>query len=151
MSIYIDIHIIELYFVHSHTISGRYAVKICFPVQENKSLSSVVYNHFGSAPLFVVVNTETGEVSSINNGDQIHEHGACNPIAGLGGQQVDAIVVGGIGRGALHKINKSGLRVFQAQQGTIGKNMELFNADDLPEFMPGHSYGGHGHDHECSH
>ncbi len=126
-------------------------MKICFPVQVNEGLASDVYGHFGSAPMFVVVNTDTDEVTSISNSDHIHEHGSCNPIAGLGGQQVDAIVVGGIGRGALHKLNNSGLRVFQAQQGNIGKNMELFKADDLPEFMPGHSCGGHGHDHECSH
>ena len=126
-------------------------MKICFPVQVNEGLASDVYGHFGSAPMFVVVNTDTGEVTSINNSDQIHEHGSCNPVAGLGGHQVDAIVVGGIGRGALHKLNVSGLRVFQAQQGSIDKNMELFKADDLPEFMPGHSCGGHGHNHECSH
>ena len=126
-------------------------MNICFPVQVNEGLASDVYGHFGSAPMFVVVNTVNGEVTSINNSDKIHEHGSCNPIAGLGGHQVDAIVVGGIGRGALHKLNHSGLRVFQAQQGTIDKNLELLKADDLPEFMPGHSCGGHGHDHECSH
>jgi len=126
-------------------------MKICFPVHVNEGLASDVFGHFGSAPMFVVVNTDTGEVTSINNSDQIHEHGSCNPIAGLGGYQVDAIVVGGIGRGALHKLNVSGLRVFQAQQGTIDKNLELFKTDELPEFMPGHSCGGHGHDHECSH
>jgi len=126
-------------------------MKICFPVEKNEGLASEVYGHFGSAPMFVVVNSDTGEVASITNSDQIHEHGACNPVAGLGGYQVDAIVVGGIGGGALHKLNSTGLRVFQAQQGSIDKNMELFKTDDLPEFMPGHTCGGHGHDHGCSH
>lgn len=126
-------------------------MKICFPVEVNQGMSSQVFGHFGSAPLFVVVNTETGDVASITNSDQIHEHGACNPIAGLGGHQVDAIVVGGIGGGALSKLNRSGLRVFQAQPGTIFTNIELFKTDDLPEYMPGHTCGGHGHDHGCSH
>jgi len=126
-------------------------MRVCFPVQENEGLASQVYGHFGSAPMFVVVNTDTGAATTINNSDQVHEHGACNPIAGLGGHQVDAIVVGGIGGGALNKLNNSGLRVFQAQEGTIDKNMELFKTDDLPEFLPGHICGGHGHDHGCSH
>ena len=126
-------------------------MKVCFPVQENEGMASQIFDHFGSAPMFVVVNTDTGAVTTINNSDQIHEHGACNPVAGLGGHQVDAIVVGGIGGGALHKLNSSGLRVFQAQEGTIDKNMELFKTDDLPEFMPGHTCGGHGHSHGCSH
>ena len=126
-------------------------MKICFPVEENTGVASHIYGHFGSASMFVVVNTETGEVTTINNSDQIHEHGACNPIAALGGHQVDAIVVGGIGGGALHKLNNSGLRVFQAHEGTIARNIELFKTGDLPEFMPGHTCGGHGHDHGCSH
>ena len=126
-------------------------MKICFPVQENSGLTSQIFGHFGSAPMFVVVNTDTSEVTSVINSDQIHQHGACNPVAGLGGHQVDAIVVGGIGGGALSKLNNSGMRVFQAQDGTIAKNIELFKTNDLPEFMPGHTCGGHGLDHGCSH
>ncbi len=38
-------------------------MKICFPVQENEGLGSRVYNHFGSAPMFIVVDTETDNVS----------------------------------------------------------------------------------------
>ena len=87
----------------------------------------------------------------INNSDKIHELGSCNPIAGFGGQQVDAIVVVGIGRGVRHKLKISGLRVFHGQLGTIDKNIELFVTDDLLEFMPRHSCSGHGHDYEYSH
>ena len=53
-------------------------MKICFPELVNEGLASDVSGHFGSAPMFVVVNTDTGEVTSINNSDQIHEHGSCN-------------------------------------------------------------------------
>ncbi len=126
-------------------------MKICFPVSKNQGLESQVYGHFGSAPGFVVVDSVTKEVTMINNSDQIHQHGACNPVAGLGGQRVDAIVVGGIGGGALHKLNSVGMRVFQAQKGTIAENLALFQADGLAEYMPGHTCGGHGHSHGCSH
>lgn len=126
-------------------------MKVCFPVLENQGLQSQVFGHFGSAPGFVVVDAVTSEITAINNSDQIHEHGACNPVAGLGGHQVDAIVVGGIGGGALLKLNSSGLRVFQAREGTIAENLELFRANELAEYMPGHSCGGHGHSQGCSH
>lgn len=126
-------------------------MKICFPVQENQGLESQVYAHFGSAPRFIVVDALTSEVTALNNSDQIHQHGACNPVAGLGGHQVDAIVVGGIGGGALHKLNSAGLRVFQAQRGTIAENLALFQANNLPEYLPGHTCGGHGHGAGCSH
>jgi predicted Fe-Mo cluster-binding NifX family protein len=126
-------------------------MKVCFPVMENQGLESAVYGHFGSAPGFVVVDIITSEVTSINNSDRIHQHGACNPVAGLGGHQVDAVVVGGIGGGALNKLNSAGMRVFQAQEGTVGVNLELLRSNALREFLPGHSCGGHGHSHGCSH
>lgn len=126
-------------------------MKVCFPVMENEGLESRVFGHFGSAPQFVVVDTVTSEMTAISNSDQIHEHGACNPVAGLGGHEVDAIVVGGIGAGALHKLNGAGLRVFQSRGGTISEDMALFRADELPEYMPGHTCGGHDGSHGCSH
>ena len=126
-------------------------MKVCFPVLVDQGLESQVFGHFGSAPGFVVVDMITNEITAINNSDQIHEHGACNPVAGLGGHQVDAIVVGGIGGGALHKLNASGLRVFQAREGTIAENVLLFKTNELPEYMPGHTCGGHGHSQGCSH
>ena len=127
-------------------------MKVCFPVMEHQGLDSQVYGHFGSAPGFVVVDMVTSELTAINNSDQTHQHGACNPVAGLGGHEVDAIVVGGIGGGALYRLNAAGMRVFQAQDGTIAENIALFQSQGLPEYMPGHTCGSHGHNnHGCSH
>ena len=126
-------------------------MKICFPVECNEGLSSAVFGHFGSAPGFLVVDSSNDECTIINNADRVHQHGACNPVAGLGGHEVDAIVVGGIGGGALYKLNAAGMRVFQAQPGTVAENMALFKANELPEYLPGHTCGGHGHSHGCSH
>lgn len=126
-------------------------MKICFPVQEDHGLQSRVFAHFGSAPGFVVVDTTTSGYTSINNSDRIHQHGACNPLAGLGGYAVDAVVVGGIGGGALYKLNAAGIRVFQARPGTVAENVALFTANELPEYMPGHTCGGHGRGNGCAH
>ncbi|RME41495.1 MAG: diguanylate cyclase, partial [Deltaproteobacteria bacterium] len=37
-------------------------MKVCFPVNNDQGLESEVYGHFGSAPAFVVVDTESHEV-----------------------------------------------------------------------------------------
>ncbi len=89
-------------------------MRICFPAAEALGISSEVYGHFGSAPAFIIVETENNDVATINNKDQHHAHGACNPLKALNNQKVDAIVVGGIGAGALTKLNQQGMKVFQA-------------------------------------
>lgn len=120
-------------------------MRICFPVEVNAGLESPVYKHFGSAPLFIVVDTETRQASELQNNDQQHQHGACSPLKALGTDQFDGIVVGGIGGGALNGLHRMGLKVFRAEEGTIGKNVDLFLEGGLPEFLPQQTCGGHGH------
>jgi predicted Fe-Mo cluster-binding NifX family protein len=124
-------------------------MKVCFPVKEVLDLESEVYVHFGSAPAFVFVDTETRDVSSVGNSDMHHQHGMCNPIGALNGKQVDAVVVGGIGGGALMKLQRSGIKVYRAAAYSVKENLELFHSGELPEFLPGHTCGSHGT--SCAH
>jgi len=126
-------------------------MKICFPVKESPSLTSEIYGHFGSAPSFVLVDTETNDLKVITNADQHHAHGMCSPIRALGGHDIDCVVVGGIGGGALMKLNQSGIKVYKAAAGTVQENLALFAAGNLPAFAPGHVCGGHANGSACSH
>jgi hypothetical protein len=60
-------------------------MKICFPTENLKGLDSIVYGHFGSAPGFVIVDTESTDIEEIKNGDLHHAHGMCQPLKALGG------------------------------------------------------------------
>lgn len=126
-------------------------MKICFPVQQDDGFDSSVYNHFGSAPVFVVVDTETNGIASIHNRDQHHAHGACNPLKALDNQKVDAIVVGGIGAGALTRLNQMGIAVHRSQAPTVRENVSLFAAQQLPVLTMQGCCGGHGKDGGCAH
>jgi predicted Fe-Mo cluster-binding NifX family protein len=126
-------------------------MKVCFPVVEAKGLSSEVYGHFGSAPVFIVVETETNAVSTIQNKDLHHSHGACSPLKALDNEKIDAVVVGGIGFGALNKLQQSGVKVFQSQAGTVHENVQLIQSQNLPEFSPQNTCAGHGHGIGCGH
>lgn len=126
-------------------------MKIAFPTQEDLGLDSQVYGHFGSANLFIVVDSESGDVASNANPDQDHLHGNCQPLKALNGQTVDAVVVGGIGGGALKKLTESGIQVFRAVEGTVSENLSLIKAERLPEFTPAFICGGHGIDGACAH
>src|SRR4030042_1671605 len=93
---------------------GGNNMKVCFPVLKAEGLESEVYGHFGSAPVFLFVESDSNNVTIVNNGDQHHEHGACNPMKALDNQKVEAVVVGGIGAGALSRRNHLGIQVFQS-------------------------------------
>lgn len=128
-------------------------MKVCIPVVENKGMESLPYGHFGSAPEFVVCDLEAGTVETINNGDLGHEHGKCQPLKALSGNKVDAVIVGGIGAGAIMKLNEMGTKVYRGVNDTIKVNLELLKEGKLDEFSINnachhhHGDGGCGHDH----
>jgi predicted Fe-Mo cluster-binding NifX family protein len=125
-------------------------MKICFPTETLQGLESQVFEHFGSAAGFVIVDTESKSVEEINNSDRHHAHGMCQPLKALGGLQVDAVAVGGIGMGALMKLQALGIRVFRVTPGTVGQNIQFIMKNNLPEFdasfaCAGHTSGGCAH------
>jgi len=126
-------------------------MKICFPVQSDEGVESAVYGHFGSAPVFVVFDTDTNTVASIINRDQHHAQGACNPMKALDDQKVDAIIVGGIGAGALTRLNQMGITVHRSQGATIRDNITMFQAKTLPVLTVQGCCGGHSKDGGCAH
>lgn len=126
-------------------------MKVCFPVLNANGLDSEVYGHFGSAPAFLVIETDSSRITTINNGDQHHVHGECNPLKTLNNHKVDAIVVSGIGAGALNRLYQLGIRVFQAQAATVEENITIWKKQGLPEFTSSHCCPGHVHASGCGH
>jgi predicted Fe-Mo cluster-binding NifX family protein len=124
-------------------------VKVGFAVAKSEGVASKVYDHFGSAPAFIVVDTERNEVAAVDNKDVHHAHGACNPLAALDGRHVDAMVVGGIGAGALTKLNASGIRVYRAGAATVGENLDLLAQGKLEELSVHNSC--RAHERGCGH
>ena len=108
-------------------------MKVGFAVQTNQGIESKVYDHFGSAPAFIIVDTEGKDVLTVNNQDLNHVHGARNPVMALDGKSVEAMVVGGIGAGAINKLNAMGVKVYAAVAPTVKENLELLSQNKLEE------------------
>ncbi|MGL5693245.1 MAG: NifB/NifX family molybdenum-iron cluster-binding protein, partial [Peptostreptococcaceae bacterium] len=100
-----------------------------------------------SAPLFIVCDLENNEIKEINNQDLHHEHGKCQPLKALQGNVVDAVIVGGIGQGAIMKLNSMGVKVYKSQGSTIKEDLELLRSNVLVQFPANHScnHDGCGH------
>jgi predicted Fe-Mo cluster-binding NifX family protein len=124
-------------------------MKVGFAVQKDEGIESQVYNHFGSAPAFILVDAETREAVTVQNSDLQHVHGMCEPVSALGGKEVGAVVVGGIGPGALMKLNAMGVKVYEAGARTVKENLQLLRENRLQEL----SMSGccKGHQGGCSH
>jgi predicted Fe-Mo cluster-binding NifX family protein len=121
-------------------------MQICIPVLEDRGLESPVCAHFGSAPAFLIVETDSGTCRVIANENQHHAHGMCQPLAALAGEPVEGIVVGGIGMGALMKLQAAGVAVFQAVHPTVRETVAAFTAGQLQPVGQEHACGGrHGH------
>jgi predicted Fe-Mo cluster-binding NifX family protein len=129
----------------------RREMKICFAVERDEGISSAVYGHFGSAPVFIMVDTQSESVETVGNSDMVHVHGACNPINAMGGRNVDAVVVGGIGAGALNRLNAEGIQVYAARAETVGQNIDLMKEGKLPVLTLQHSCAGHQDGGGCGH
>ena len=64
---------------------------------------------------------------------------------------IDVVVVAGIGGGALRKLNASNIKVYKAVDGNVKENLEKYISEDLTEFTPNLTCGGHGPGGDCFH
>lgn len=124
-------------------------MKVCIPVQEDVGFDSPVYSHFGSAPMFLLVDTEDGTITTLVNHNEHHAHGMCQPLAALAGHPVEAIVVGGIGRGALMKLEAGGIKVYMGEVATVSDAVLGLKAGTLRRVTAEDACGGHGGGHGC--
>lgn len=108
-------------------------MKICFPVIADAGMESRIYGHFASAPFFLFIDTATRKGSVIANCDSVNPYAGCNPFSALGRQQLDGIVVGGIGDDSVRVMNMCGFKVYRAVSPSVAENVALFEDNTLSE------------------
>lgn len=122
-------------------------MNICIPVLEDKGLDSPVSLHFGSAPVFLIVDTDGDNCRAVPNRNLHHNHGMCQPLMSLAGEGVDALIVGGIGMGALGKLQAANIEVYLSGLPTVKATIAAFRGGSLQPVTPQTACGHHGHGH----
>ena len=122
-------------------------MKFLFPVLKAEGLKSQINSHFGNAEAFVMVDSESRTVETIHGGVD-HSHGGCQPLKLFEGRQVDGVVVGGIGAGAIQALQGAGINVYRAVEGDLEEQLDLLAKGILPLFDTAnvcaeHSHSGH--------
>jgi predicted Fe-Mo cluster-binding NifX family protein len=119
-------------------------MKICVPTLTKDGKTAAVHEHFGSAPFFTIYETESGAVEVVDNADQGHAHGMCQPLSALADKQVDVVVTGGMGARAIQKLNAGGVKVFRAVPGTVLDIVNQFLRGGLEEITAHNACNQHG-------
>jgi predicted Fe-Mo cluster-binding NifX family protein len=119
-------------------------MKLCIPTETSEGRTAQVYGHFGSAPYFTIVDTEKDTVEIVDNANQHHAHGMCQPMGALTGKKVDVVVTGGMGARAVQKLNEGGIKVLRAVPGTVEEIVKQFKSKKLEEMTIENACAQHG-------
>jgi predicted Fe-Mo cluster-binding NifX family protein len=131
---------------------GNLKMNVCIPITEDQGLQSPVSAHFGSAPLFMIVDTESGARRTVPNHNSHHGHGMCQPLSALAGEQIDGMIVGGIGMRALSKLHALGIQAFLSEYPTVAEAVAALEAGTLEPVTDDTACAQHhGAEHETGH
>lgn len=123
-------------------------MKLCIPTVDNRRLQGRLSAHFGSAPYFTLVDSETGSVEVVENHHAEHGHGTCEPSAALENRRVDAVICSGLGRRAFARLNSAGIAVYVSDSAEVSTAVEAFRAGTLRRLTADEAcHGGHRHGH----
>lgn len=113
-----------------------------------------VFQHFGHTPGFAVFEAVDGKITSekiLSSGDS--GHGALASL--LAFEQIDVLICGGIGGGAINALGNAGIKVVGGAAGDVREVAEAFVAGTLQlreNFHCNHHHHGEGHtcgEHGC--
>jgi predicted Fe-Mo cluster-binding NifX family protein len=125
-------------------MSERISMRLCIPVDENAGLKSATCAHFGSAPYFLIHDTETGACEVIDNSGRDHLHGMCQPLSALEGQTIDAVVCVGMGPRALERLLAAGIKTYRSVGATVEEVVKACKAGELELLTPETACRDHG-------
>ena len=118
-------------------------MRICIPTETGDGLGARVHEHFGSAPVFTIFETDTAALEVVENPNNQHFHGTCQPLNALNGTDVDVVVCSGMGARAVQKLNQGGIKAYRAKGASVGEVIENYGCGDLEEIMPGNACAQH--------
>ena len=122
-------------------------MKIAVTAETNEGLDSIVAQHFGHAPFFILVDIENDEVTNTI--------GVANPfIAGhapgevpgfIKEQNANIMLSGGMGGRAIQFFEEAGIKAATGASGTVRQSLENYFGGKLKDAAPCDESVDHGH------
>lgn len=108
----------------------------------------MVFPHFGHSEQFKIYNIKANEVVSTEI-IQTNGTGHCALANILAEKEVEILICGGIGAGAINNLQKAGIEILPGVMGEADMAVEDYLAGIL-EYDPNTRCSHHEHDHNCS-
>jgi predicted Fe-Mo cluster-binding NifX family protein len=118
-------------------------MKLAISIQSSDPAAQVD-SHFGRAAFFRIVDTETGEQTTVDNAAGVDAVQGAGPQAAqtLARLNVSVLLTGQVGPKAWNALQAAGIQVYSVTTGTAGSAVQAFLAGQLPALTPA---GGGGH------
>ncbi|MGQ9582511.1 MAG: NifB/NifX family molybdenum-iron cluster-binding protein [Thermoplasmatota archaeon] len=105
-------------------------MKVALPTLGDRGLDEQVSEHFGRAPTFTIVDSETGEVRVMPNRSE-HMGGSGKPPEHLAREGVRVMLASGMGPRAIAMFEGYGIEVFMGAHGTVRESLEMWRSGAL--------------------
>ncbi|MBD3160689.1 MAG: diguanylate cyclase [Candidatus Eisenbacteria bacterium] len=119
-------------------------MRIAIPTDDDQGLESRICAHFGSAPYFTLVDTETGDVRVIANRNAHHAHGTCRPMRQLRPERIDALACRGMGRRAQATLADERIDVYLTRDRLVSEIIASVKAGNAVRMTAADACCGHG-------
>jgi len=120
-------------------------VNVCIPIVKDHGLDSRISPHFSAAPRFLVVDPQSRSFRVLSNDRAGQRGGGREVVSALLAEHIDALVVGGIGAGAVGHLARAGVRLYGASSRSVTEVLEELRRGTLPPLAAdGPLVHGHG-------
>ena len=118
---------------------------VAVPLETSEGLDSLICEHFGSAPLYAVCNTDSRRLQIVENSNKGHEHGQCSPIGIFSRNNIEAVLCKGIGGRAIDKLRMLNIEVFVAGGlSTLSEALDSFKKGAMRKIETQDACQAHG-------
>jgi predicted Fe-Mo cluster-binding NifX family protein len=107
-------------------------MKIAIPTVGDKGLDDEVSPHFGRAPTFTILDTETNDVKIVENTSE-HMGGVGKPPEIMQREGVEVMLCSGLGPRAIQMFMHFGIEIFVGAAGTVREAIALWKSGRLQE------------------
>ncbi|MDI6639268.1 MAG: NifB/NifX family molybdenum-iron cluster-binding protein [Methanocellales archaeon] len=107
-------------------------MKVCVPTMGQSGMNDMISPHFGRAPTFTIVDTETNEIEVLPNTGE-HMGGIMLAPEIIAEAGVHVILCSGLGPRAIHMFEQFGIEVFVGASGTVKDAIGAWKSGRLQE------------------